>query len=168
MQPFDLHLYARPDASSCDFGSDQQLAYDKSPVSPLEDRQRLSTVEVFGQSLPTWNFQQQIGATTIKVSFEQLAERLGRLPRMFFELDGSFVWRGEHTKASSLAAVWQIDGMVYDVSGQIARVEIKGECSRAEIEQLVDCLAPSDTLVAHSLPHSCFVLMHDLLKAWPE
>ncbi len=67
-------------------------------------------------------------------SFESLAEVLGSLPGMYFEMDGSFVWVDHETEPAS-----QMDGMVYDRQDKLAYVEIKGECSVKQWRTL--CLA---------------------------
>ncbi len=57
-------------------------------------------------------------------SFEEMASRMGRIPGMIFEMDGSFVWVDhEHFPAS------QMDGMVYDRNDHLEYVEIKGACN---------------------------------------
>ena len=57
-------------------------------------------------------------------SFEELAERLGGMTGMYFEMDGSFVWV-DHTSDPP----GQMDGMVYDRNGRLEYVEIKGACN---------------------------------------
>ena len=57
-------------------------------------------------------------------SFEELAERLGEMPGMYFEMDGSFVWV-DHASVPP----GQMDGMVYDRNGRLEYVEIKGACN---------------------------------------
>ena len=53
-----------------------------------------------------------------------LAEKLGRMPGMLFEMDGSFVWVDHDFTPAS-----QMDGMVYDRQGKLEYVEIKGACN---------------------------------------
>ena len=57
-------------------------------------------------------------------SFESLAEILGSMPGMVFEMDGSFVWMDRSFKPAS-----QMDGMVYDRQGKLEYVEVKGVCN---------------------------------------
>ena len=57
-------------------------------------------------------------------SFESLAEKLGNMPGMVFEMDGSFVWVDRDFTPAS-----QMDGMVYDRLGKLEYVEIKGACN---------------------------------------
>lgn len=102
------------------------------------------------------------------VSFEEVEQSMSQLPRMFFEMDGSFVWRGQLSNSSegAVESNWQIDGMVYDVAGRVSRVELKGDCHLEQFQELVERLQPADSLVAYLLDQSCFVRVVDLLRAW--
>ena len=74
----------------------------------------------------------------LPVDFETLAERLQRLPRMYFEWDGSWVWTGELTVAGSpTSRRWQLDGMVYDAAGVVQYIELKGTCPWAAWQKLI-------------------------------
>lgn len=64
-----------------------------------------------------------MGRGPIPITFEQLAERLSNVERIYFEMDGSFVWTGE----SDLGR-WQLDGMVYDAAGSVQYIDLKGWC----------------------------------------
>lgn len=64
------------------------------------------------------------------VSFEQATEQMQHLPRMFVEPDGSFVWTGED---------WQLDGNLFDRSGRLLFVELKGSCREGAWEALLRC-----------------------------
>lgn len=65
------------------------------------------------------------------VSFEEACEALSRLPRMFCEPDGSFVWR------SAEGPPWQVDGVLYDAGPQLMYVELKGSCPAGEFDRLL-------------------------------
>ena len=67
-------------------------------------------------------------------SFEQLCERLERLPRTHLELDGSFVHRGP-------APPLHIDGMIYDANGQVQYVQLQGTSDHATWQELIDVLS---------------------------
>lgn len=67
---------------------------------------------------------QPIPGKQLPQSFEELAEQLGELPGMYFEMDGSFVWV-DHTSIPP----GQMDGMVYDRNGRLEYIEIKGACN---------------------------------------
>jgi hypothetical protein len=67
-------------------------------------------------------------------SFEELAEQLGKMPGMYFEMDGSFVWVDHGSTPPG-----QMDGMVYDRNGRLEYIEIKGVCNARQ--WIVLCLA---------------------------
>ena len=49
--------------------------------------------------------------------FDDVADSLAQLPRLYFEPDGSLVWSGQD---------WQIDGMLYDRDGVVQYADLKG------------------------------------------
>lgn len=71
-----------------------------------------------------------------EIDFESTLSGLSRLPRMFLEPDGSFVWRPEDSRAS------QIDGMVYDAGGRVRYFEIKGQAPGRVWKQLLGSIMP--------------------------
>jgi hypothetical protein len=144
MRSFHYHLHALP------------------PVDCIAQ----GTVSQFGQLVTSWHVD-CVERFTMDVTFEQVESSLSQLPRMFFEMDGSFVWCGEHSAASdSLRDRWQIDGMVYDVGGRVCRVELKGQCSADSFAQIVAALQPADRLLAFCINQSCFVRVDELLQVW--
>lgn len=90
-------------------------------------------------------------AATFDRTFEQVAEALGLLPRMFVEPDGSFVWVSAGERA------WQLDGVLYDGAGRLWYVELKGGCPEAEFDRLLTALGWPKTSV-------CFQLVRE--AAW--
>lgn len=68
----------------------------------------------------------------LAIGFDEAVERLARLPRMFVEPDGSFVW-------TSPAAdhPWQVDGNLFERSGRVLLVDLKGSCPAAEFDRLL-------------------------------
>lgn len=69
------------------------------------------------------------------VTFEEAAAAIERLPRMFFEPDGSFVWVSARDEAA-----WQLDGQLQDQGERLDHVELKGTCSAAALAQLLAAL----------------------------
>jgi hypothetical protein len=61
--------------------------------------------------------------------FDDVAERLGEVPRLYFEPDGSLVWVGDD---------WQIDGMLYDREGLLQYADLKGQAPWGRWRQLVE------------------------------
>ena len=72
-------------------------------------------------------------------SFESLAEKLGSMPGMVFEMDGSFVWVDHDFTPAS-----QMDGMVYDRLGKLEYVEIKGACNAQQWHTLCQIVCGLD------------------------
>jgi len=66
------------------------------------------------------------------VTFEEAAEALAQLDRMFVEPDGSFVWRSNDSHLP-----WQVDGVLYDRCDRLWYVELKGECPPEELDRLL-------------------------------
>jgi hypothetical protein len=87
------------------------------------------------------------------VSFEQAADRLQELPRMFFEPDGSFVWVGDEQGQR-----WQVDGQLTDRDGRLLFVELKGDCPANQFDQLLAAFGwPATPLIFQLTRHAVFV-----------
>ena len=115
---------------------------------------------------------QRLAATDLhssrfEISFEQAIARLELLPRMFVELDGSFVWNGQIDGLIGQieAQRWQIDGMLYDRSGHVLRLELKGNAPRQAWEQLLAIFDwPIQPLIVHCVDQQRFVELTDFLS----
>lgn len=79
------------------------------------------------------NIQGREPASSLNVTFEEALERLANLPRLFIELDGSFVWTG----ATANGQPWQVDGNLIDRGDVLAYVELKGCCSEQQFNELL-------------------------------
>ena len=75
----------------------------------------------------------------LPTSFEEAAERLERLDKLYFEPDGSFVWNRD-------AGRQQIFGMLYDAAGTLQYVDLRGTASRQTFQSVVDSLLPGVVL----------------------
>ena len=121
MQPFHVNIYARS-----------------------ETVQRGVEWEWNGQRYPTLAFTPACRSVSFPVSFEQAAERLIAIPRLFFEPDGSFVW----VSADRSSPRWQIDGHLYDHHDRLYTVDLKGCCPASEMDRLLACFGwPTTELV---------------------
>lgn len=78
-------------------------------------------------------------------TFEQVADELGLLPRMFIEPDGSFVW------VSAGEPGWQLDGVLNDGAGQLWYVELKGRCPKTQFNRLLSALGWPQTPLCFQL-----------------
>ncbi|MFO1062338.1 MAG: hypothetical protein U0892_00510 [Pirellulales bacterium] len=87
----------------------------------------------------------------LPVSFERLIEQLQVLPRMFVELDGSFVWTGTIVETCD---TWQLDGMIYDDGDRVLYIELKGCCTAEEWRQLLTATTAEPDLMTVELVES--------------
>ncbi len=91
-------------------------------------------------------------AAAMTVSFEQALETLARLPRMFIEPDGSFVW-----VSSSEESKWQVDGNLYDRAGLLIFVDLKGFCPANRFDEVISAFRGSAPLMFQLVRHALFV-----------
>ena len=87
------------------------------------------------------------------ISFEDAAEALGKLDRLFLEPDGSFVWVSPAGKPA-----WQLDGMLYDRAAHLLYVELKGNCDEPAFDRLLSALGWPRTPVIFQLVRSAVFL----------
>lgn len=88
----------------------------------------------------------------MSVSFEQAYESLSQLPRMFIELDGSFVW-----VSSAAETKWQVDGNLYDRAGVLMFVDLKGYCPSSRFDELVRVFRGGAPLMFQLVRHALYV-----------
>ena len=67
-------------------------------------------------------------------SFEEVEQEFAKLPRMFLEPDGSFVWKAGE------AEPFQLDGSLVDNGGRVLHVELKGNCDDLALDGLLTAL----------------------------
>jgi hypothetical protein len=98
-----------------------------------------------------------LGASTrlFTRSFEEVVDLLVKLPRMFVEPDGSFVWVSPHEPA------WQVDGVIYDRAGRLWYAEIKGRCPEEQFDQFLSALGWPQTPVVVQLMQEAVQLGED-------
>ena len=65
-------------------------------------------------------------------SFEQVSESLEKLPRLYLEADGSFVWVIERSGDR-----FQLDGLLTDDGANLLHCELKGVCDSETLDQLL-------------------------------
>jgi hypothetical protein len=99
------------------------------------------SVQVDGIEIKTLDIPPQQLNTPLPVSFETAESRLAKLPRLFIEPDGSFVWVSGHDESSS----WQVDGMMYDRDEHLMYVELKGSCPAASFRSLLAAVGEPET-----------------------
>ena len=77
-------------------------------------------------------------------TFDEALASLARLPQMFAEPDGSFVW----TSPASADPRWQVVGILVDGGEWLYYVELKGACPPESLDELLSCLSAAGA--AHS------------------
>jgi hypothetical protein len=136
----NLHLYSRPPSA-----------------------QPATVVIVDGRSLATIRCT-DLEASRYLLSFEEAAEAIAGFERMFFEMDGSFVWTG-----GSAPHAWQLDGMLYDRENRVQRIELKGNCTLLAWQQLLRAFGwPDQAIVAQLIDFDCFVDANELSAIWSQ
>jgi hypothetical protein len=85
--------------------------------------------------------------------FDEAIASLERLPRMFAEPDGSFVWVGD-----AEGGRWQVDGNLFDGGDSLAYVALKGSCPTMEFDRLLRCFGwPATEIVVQLSRAGVFV-----------
>jgi hypothetical protein len=93
------------------------------------------------------------GLGRFAASFEEVAARFERLPRMFCEPDGAFVWTGEEN-----GRAWQIDGLLVDRAGRVDWVDAQGACPALQLDWLLAALGWPGQAVLFQLRHEALFL----------
>ncbi len=89
-----------------------------------------------------YRFHVNLFASPFTSAWEDVAAKLEILPRMIFEPDGSWVWSGETDGAQ-----WHVNGHLFDFSGTLHRVELRGWCPVDQFDRLLTCFGwPAVTL----------------------
>ena len=95
-------------------------------------------------------------------SFEQLTESFEKLPRMFLEPDGSFVWVIEIEGSR-----FQMDGLLTDDGSNLLNCELKGTCEKSIWEQFLGTLGwPTQSVVVQLVQSGTFVSESEFRSAF--
>ena len=105
-----------------------------------------AAVTLGGHDWPALHVPQTALATPFAISFEETVDRLAKLPRMFVEPDGSFVW-----VARSGEVPWQVDGVLYDRDGRLLFADLKGTVPPHQLDELLTALGWPETPVIFQL-----------------
>jgi len=73
-------------------------------------------------------------------SFEQASTKLNRLPRLFLEPDGSFVWVSDSPENQ-----WQLDGVLFDRADRLSHVQVEGTCPEIQFDQFLSAIGWPET-----------------------
>lgn len=80
------------------------------------------------------------------VTFEEVAAAFDRLPRMFIEPDGAWVWVSDTDSPP-----WRLDGMLYDRDQALAYMESKGHAPEHALDRLLVALGWPQTRLVFQL-----------------
>ena len=100
---------------------------------------------------------------SIPVSFEAALAALERLPRMFIEPDGSFVWVAERDEPA-----WQLDGVLFDRAGELVYVELKGNCPAARFDEFLTTLGWPHVAFVFQLAREAVFMDEVEFRRWTE
>jgi hypothetical protein len=73
----------------------------------------------------------------MQADFDVALGRLGEMPRLYVEPDGSFVWTSSRSAPSPGVAAWQVDGNAFEKDGRVLLVDLKGRCPAEEFDRLL-------------------------------
>ncbi|MBI2823306.1 MAG: hypothetical protein HYX69_01295 [Planctomycetia bacterium] len=119
------------------------------------------TISRRGRAYPTLQLSPEGLATAFPVSFEAAAAALARLPRMYIEPDGSFVWVSPATSDRC----WQVDGVLYDRDGRLLFVDLKGTCPAEQFDRLLSACGWPGTAVMIQLTREAVFLDEATFRA---
>lgn len=83
-------------------------------------------LRVYGQATGVAAPQGGQAGAPLYVSLETALNNLEQLPRMFVELDGSFLWTGQSPEAP--LRQWQLEGTIYDDGEVVRYIDLRGDC----------------------------------------
>lgn len=109
--------------------------------------------ELAGESYRTLDVPAAALGTPFAMSFEMASEALAKLERMFLEPDGAFVWVSAANEPS-----WQLDGVLYDRDERLLYVDLKGACTAAAFDRLLDALGWPQTSMMFQLAREAVFL----------
>ena len=111
------------------------------------------TISLGGQTVATVNVDPTALRVPCACSFEEAADALSHLPRMYCEPDGSFVWVSPYGQSG-----WQVDGNLYDRDGRLLFVDLKGSCPAESFDELLRALGwPTTPLLFQLVREAVFV-----------
>jgi hypothetical protein len=97
--------------------------------------------------------EEPLAQTPLPVTFEEAEIALRRLPRLFFEPDGSFGWFSAPGEPR-----WDLGGMLYDRGDRVMYAELTGACPAHEFRQLLAALgAGRERLVVQLVEQAIFL-----------
>jgi hypothetical protein len=123
-----------------------------------------SDCAVGGCKVRTLDVPHEALAQPMNVSFEEAAESLRLLPRMYVEPDGCLVW----VSSSDDDLRWQVDGNLYDRGGRLMFVDLSGTCPPGSFDDLLRCFGWPDTAMMFQLTRQALFLGESEFRRFAE
>lgn len=119
------------------------------------------TIELAGLTLPTLIVPHESLSQPFAISFEEVVDRLNQFERMFTEPDGSFVWTSPQAGPH-----WQVDGNLFDRSGRLLFVDLKGNCPAERFDDLLAAFGWPGTPLIFQLTLEAVFLDEPTFRRW--
>jgi hypothetical protein len=119
-------------------------------------------VVIDGRTITPLDVQPHQLSQPFPVTFDDACERLAKLPRLFCEPDGSFVWVADDPQQP-----WQLDGNLYDSPGGLMYVELSGTIILNKFDDLLRCVGwPDMPVVVQLVREAVFLDEDEWRRAW--
>lgn len=141
MQPFHVTIHVRPN-----------------------DIMHGEKIDLHGMSLKPLQMPSSFQGNPFPIGFEEVSAALQKLPRMFLEPDGSFVW----VSAQGALPAWQLDGVLYDRNDRLLFVDLKGTCPAGEFNLLFAALGWPGTALIFQLVREAVFLDEEAFRRFTE
>jgi len=135
------------------------IAIHARPTGATDDSAR----EIGGRGVRPLNVTAADVTEPLGVTFDEAVRRLEALPRLFLEMDGSFLWT-----APEGPKVWQTEGVLYDRGDRLHYVEMKGSCPPAEFDELLRAFGWPETPLAFQLIRQAVFLGEEEFRAFAK
>jgi hypothetical protein len=135
------------------------IAVHARPAEATDDSAR----EIDGRSVRPLDVTAADVTEPLGVTFDEAVRRLEALPRLFLEMDGSFLWT-----AREGPKVWQTEGVLYDRGDRLHYVEMKGSCPPAEFDALLGAFGWPETPLAFQLIRQAVFLGEEEFRAFAK
>jgi hypothetical protein len=123
-----------------------------------------STCSIAGREFRVQEVPRAALAEPLGIRFEEAAERLEKLPRMYVEPDGSFVW----VSSSEADRSWQLDGNLYDRAESLVFVDVSGTCPPGAFDEVLRCFGWPDTPLIFQLTRQALFLDETEFRRFAE
>ena len=109
-------------------------------IHPLPASREAVVTQLEGTTFSRLQFDPRQLTDQFQWTFEELGDILASQDSLFFEPDGSFVWRGQQDGSG-----WQLDGHLFDRSGRLLFIELAGHCPQQVLTRFKQLLSEKDS-----------------------